>query len=181
MTQIAIISGSNRTQATTTQLSRHLQTVLESKGIQVILLDLYELPLPLYSPDVDSDDANLAILKNTLNEADGIILATPEYHGAPSGVLKNALDFVGFAQFDGKVVLSASSSGGPVGVSSLQQLQTIVRNVHGINCPEWISIGGENRSFSPEGEPLNPKTRERVLHTLQYFIKMVQSFNRGQQ
>jgi azobenzene reductase len=179
MIKITIISGSNRAQATTSQLCRHLQHVLEEKGCLVTFLDLYELPLPLYSPKVECDDANLAILRNSLNEADGIILATPEYHGAPSGVLKNALDYVGFAQFDGKVVLSASSTGGPVGVSSLQQLQTIVRNVHGINCPEWISIGGENRLFTPEGEPVNPKIRERVLHTLQYFIKMVQTFSQG--
>lgn len=177
MTKIAIISGSNRKQATTTQLCRHLEQVLVNKGCQVIFLDLYSLPLPLYSPDVECDDANLAIFKNGLNEADGIILATPEYHGAPSGVLKNALDYTGFAQFDGKVVLSASSTGGPVGVSSLQQLQTIVRNVHGINCPEWISIGGENRIFTPEGEPANQKTRERVLHTLQYFVKMVETLS----
>jgi azobenzene reductase len=179
MIKITIISGSNRSQATTTQLCRHLQQVLESKGCLVTLLDLYVLPLPLYSPDVDCDDANLAVLRNSLSEADGIILATPEYHGAPSGVLKNALDYVGSAQFNGKVVLSVSSTGGPVGISSLQQLQTIVRSVHGINCPEWISIGGENRTFTPEGEPVNPKLRERVLHTLQYFIKMVQAFNQG--
>ncbi|NHN31265.1 NADPH-dependent FMN reductase [Paenibacillus agricola] len=177
MTKITIISGSNRAQATTTQLCSYLQQVLESKGCLVTLLDLYVMPLPLYSPDVVCEDANLAILRNSLNEADGIILATPEYHGAPSGVLKNALDFVGSAQFSGKVVLSVSSTGGPVGVSSLQQLQTIVRSVHGINCPEWISIGGENRTFTPEGEPVNEKLRERALHTLQYFVKMVEAFS----
>jgi azobenzene reductase len=179
MTQITIISGSNRKGATTTQLCSYLRNVLESRGCQVTLLDLYLLPLPLYSPDIDYDDANLVVLKKSLNQADGIVLATPEYHGAPTGVLKNALDHVGFDQFDGKVVLSVSSTGGPVGVSSLQQLQTIVRNVHGINCPEWISIGGEFRTFSLEGEPENPKTRERVLRTVQYFVKMVQTIRNG--
>jgi azobenzene reductase len=176
MTQITIISGSNRNRATTTQLCAYLGNVLESKDCQVTLLDLYVLPLPLYSPDLVYDDANLALLKQSLNQADGIVLATPEYHGGPTGVLKNALDHVGFDQFDGKVVLSVSSTGGAVGVSSLQQLQTIVRNVHGINCPEWISIGGDQRTFTADGEPENQKTRERVLRTVQYFVKMVQTF-----
>lgn len=44
-----------------------------------------------------------------------------------------------------------SSSGGAVGTSSLLQLQAIVRNLHGINSPEWISIGGAQRSLLVDG------------------------------
>ncbi|WP_282936730.1 NADPH-dependent FMN reductase [Paenibacillus sp. RC67] len=176
--KITILAGSNRKHSTSTQLCHYIQSVLESNDCTVALLDLNELPVPFFSPDVESDDANLQYMKNQLKEADGIVLATPEYHGAPSGVLKNALDHVGFDQFDGKVVLSVCSTGGAVGVSSLQQLQTIVRNVHGINCPEWISIGGEQRLFSPEGEPTNLKTKERVHRTLQYFVQMVSTFRK---
>lgn len=175
---ITIVSGSNRKNATTTQLTRYLKRVLESKECQVTLIELNELPLPFYSPDLEHHDGNLEFFKKSLNAADGIILATPEYHGAPSGVLKNALDHVGFEQFDGKVVLSVSSAGGAVGVSSLQQLQTIVRNVHGVNCPEWISIGGEQRAFTLEGEPADSKTKERVQRTLSYFLTMVLSFRK---
>jgi len=178
MARITIVAGSNRMNSTSTQLCRHLCKILEGMGCQVTLLPLFELPLPFYIPRVSSDDANVAVLLNSLREADGIVLATPDYHGAPSGILKNALDFAGFDEFDGKVVLSVSSAGGAVGVSSLQQLQTIVRNVHGVNCPEWISIGGDQRVFTPEGEPANDKTRERVLRTLTYFVSMVKTFRK---
>lgn len=179
--KITIVAGSNRKQATSTQLSQYLKTVLEAKDSQVTLIDLNASPLPFYSPDVEHHDENLNAFKKSLKEADGIVLVTPEYHGAPSGVLKNALDHVGFEQFDGKVVLSVSSAGGAVGVSSLQQLQTIVRNVHGINCPEWISIGGEQRTFTAEGEPADAKTKERVQRTVIYFAQMVQSFRKQEQ
>jgi hypothetical protein len=57
-------------------------------------------------------------------------------------------------------------------------LQTIVRNVHGVNCPEWISLGGENRKFTPDGEPENPKIRERVLRTVEIFLGMAEALNR---
>ncbi|TDF95846.1 NADPH-dependent FMN reductase [Paenibacillus piri] len=178
MVHITIIAGSNRKNATSTQLCRHLQQQLENMGCQVTLLPLFELPLPFYRPGVASDDANVAVLVKSLREADGIVLATPDYHGAPSGILKNALDFVGFDEFDGKVVLSVSSAGGAVGMSSLQQLQTIVRNVHGVNCPEWISIGGEQRSFTPDGSPADDKTRQRVQRTLNFFVSMVKTFRK---
>ncbi|MCR8631092.1 MULTISPECIES: NADPH-dependent FMN reductase [Paenibacillus] len=178
MARITIIAGSNRENATSTQLCRHLQKVLEEMGCKVTLLSLYELPMPFYRPRVASDDTNVGLFIKSLREADGIVLATPDYHGAPSGILKNALDYAGFDEFDGKVVLSVSSAGGAVGVSSLQQLQTIVRNVHGVNCPEWISIGGEQRSFTSDGAPAHDKIRERVARTLNYFVSMVKTFRK---
>ncbi|CAG7625179.1 FMN-dependent NADPH-azoreductase [Paenibacillus solanacearum] len=171
-----IVSGSNRKDATSTQLCRYIERLLRESGHEAALFDLWEKPLPFYTKDSQPEDANVSELKQGLLEADGIVLATPEYHGSLSGVLKNALDFAGFDHFDGKIVLSVSSAGGAVGVSSLQHLQTIVRNVHGINCPEWISIGGAQRTFSPDGVPEDEKTRERVQRTLNYFTKMVRTF-----
>ncbi|MDQ1909796.1 NADPH-dependent FMN reductase [Paenibacillus sp. GD4] len=172
---IIILAGSNRKAATSTLLSHYIASQLKEKGVTARVFDLYEKPIPFYSPDTESSDANLLEMKEALLRADGIVLATPEYHGSMSGVLKNALDHVGFDYFDGKAVLSVSSAGGAVGVSSLQQLQTIVRNVHGINCPEWISIGGEQRAFNDNGEPADAKTKARVEKTITYFVKLVQT------
>jgi azobenzene reductase len=51
-------------------------------------------------------------------------------------------------------VLSVVSAGGAVGVSALQQLQSVVRSLHGINSPEWLSIGGAQRKwFECEHDP----------------------------
>ena len=49
-------------------------------------------------------------LREEVRAAEGIILGTPEYHGGFSGVLKNALDLMGFDEFEGKMM-------GLVGVS----------------------------------------------------------------
>lgn len=170
--KIAIIAGSNRKGSTSTKLCRYIQTVAEQHGHDVVFIDLYTTPLPIYSPDEDSTHSHVQLLKNAAKEADAIVLSSPEYHGSISGVLKNAIDYLGFEHFDGKAVLSVSSTGGAVGVSTLQQLQTIVRNVHGINCPEWISIGGDNRKFTENGEPESENVRARVHRTVDYFLKL---------
>jgi azobenzene reductase len=170
---IFLLAGSNRKEASSTLLCRYIAAQLQQNGHSATVFDLNEKPIPFYSPDAESADANLKEMKQGLLQADGIVLATPEYHGGPSGVLKNALDHVGFDYFDGKVVLSVSSAGGSIGVSSLQQLQTMVRNVHGINCPEWISIGAEQRSFTADGEPADAKTKARVEKTVAYFVKLL--------
>jgi NAD(P)H-dependent FMN reductase len=145
---------------------------LRAKGVEATVLDLYELPLPLYSPDADSRDANTRHLVGVVAQADGVVLATPEYHGSISGVLKNALDYMSASEFDGKPVLSVSSSGGPVGVSSLTQLQAIVRNLHGINSPEWISIGGDTRQFGADSAPLDSGLRQRTERALDLLLDL---------
>jgi azobenzene reductase len=179
--KIAIIAGSNRAQSSSTQIAEYAGKKLEEMGCEVSMIDLYKIQLPLYSPDMDEDadaDANVNLMAQKVMQADGIILSTPEYHGGPTGVLKNALDFLDSDHFDGKIVLSISSAGGAVGVSSLQQLQAIVRNVHGINCPEWISIGGDQRRFTTEGEPESDRLKQRVQKTLSYFVHMIQAFRK---
>ncbi|PIH59518.1 NADPH-dependent FMN reductase [Paenibacillus sp. LK1] len=143
---IIILAGSNRKNATSTRLGEYAAEVISGQGHEASLFDLYQTPLPFYAPDEkQNEDQNLSDLNTRMLAADAIILSTPEYHGSISGVLKNALDHLSQAHFSGKPVLSISSAGGAVGVSSLLQLQAIIRNLHGINAQEWISIGGAQR------------------------------------
>lgn len=169
--KIAIIAGSNRRNATSTVLVKTMARRMERKQVEVGLFDLAEMPLPFYSPDESfAYHAGVQKLRRLLLEADGIVLATPEYHGAISGVLKNALDFLGKEHFDGKPVLSVSSAGGAVGIASLMQLHTIVRNLHGINSPDWISIGGAQRT--PYEDPAHSELDARAEQGMEAFLKL---------
>lgn len=149
---ILIVTGSNRKAATSTSLAAYVAQIIAQKGHSAELFNLYEKPLPFYSPEgVNQDHGSIRELKEAAKQADAIALASPEYHGSISGLLKNALDYLGQEHFHGKAVLSMSSAGGAVGTSSLQQLQAMVRNLHGVNSPEWISVGGAQRQRLTEG------------------------------
>ncbi|TJY40693.1 NAD(P)H-dependent oxidoreductase [Cohnella pontilimi] len=172
---IVIIAGSNRKDSTSTRLAEYMGRLIRQQGHQAALFDLHVSPLPFYSPDESYvEHATLQQFKKAMLEADAVILSTPEYHGGMSGVLKNALDHLGQDHFSGKVVLSMSSAGGAVGVSSLQQMQAIVRNLHGINCPDWISIGGsQRRSFeSGQDEYERPEIDDRLHRVLASFLNL---------
>ncbi|GGD77467.1 NADPH-dependent FMN reductase [Paenibacillus nasutitermitis] len=181
--KVVIIAGSNRKDATSTRLAEHVEDLIRQRGHKVLLFSLYRSPLPFYSP-VNSfqDHEGLSELKLAMLEADAVVLASPEYHGSISGVLKNALDHLGQDHFSGKPVLSISSSGGTVGISSLQQLQSIVRNLHGINSPEWLSIGGAQRKwFEMEqgnyegGQDID----DRIHRVLGAFLQLAQQVRGG--
>ncbi|GAB6931257.1 NADPH-dependent FMN reductase [Paenibacillus sp. JCM 10914] len=175
--KIVILSGSNRKKATSTALAKSLEHQMRRQFVDVSLFDLYEKPLPFYSPDdASTRHEGVRELQRLLMEADGIILTTPEYHGGMSGVLKNALDYASQVHFTGKPVLSVSSAGGAVGVSSLQQLQTTVRNLHGINSPEWISLGGTQRAMYEADVPDDAVILDyRAKEALTRFVDLVRT------
>lgn len=170
--KVTLIAGSNRVNATSTNLLRYIESLLKAQRISVVFVDLSELQLPLFSPDNRDFDPSVHRVLEAVADGDGLILATPEYHGSISGILKNALDYITTGQVTGKTVLSVSSAGGPLGVSSLSHLQTIVRNLHGINCPEWISIGYGSNSFGPDGALLDEGLRKRVQDTVNSFLEL---------
>ncbi|WP_036717988.1 NADPH-dependent FMN reductase [Paenibacillus harenae] len=167
-----MIAGSNRTNASSTCLLRYIEGLLKNRKISVTLVDLREQPLPFFSPDEQELHPNVQRVLEAASNADGLILATPEYHGSVSGLLKNALDYMNAGHVAGKAVLSVSSAGGPVGVSSLTHLQTIVRNLHGVNCPEWISIGYGSNAFDPDGAPLDEGMRSRIQNAVEQFVEL---------
>lgn len=180
--KIIIIAGSNRKSATSTRLAEHIQLLTQRAGNEVKLFDLYQLPIPFYSPDeAYANHTGLQSFKNLVLEADAIVLTTPEYHSSISGVLKNALDHLGQEHFEHKAVLSVSSAGGSVAVSSLTQLQAIVRNLHGINCPDWISIGGAQRKgfeTSSANNEIEPDVRVRIQRVVEAFLELAELLKR---
>ncbi|WP_028549601.1 NADPH-dependent FMN reductase [Paenibacillus sp. UNC451MF] len=175
--KVTLIAGSNRANATSTYLLKYIESLLKNQHISVALIDLSELQLPLFSPDNWDFHPNVQRVLEAIAEGDGLILATPEYHGSISGALKNALDYITQGQVAGKAVLSVSSAGGPLGVSSLSHLQTIVRNLHGINCSEWISIGYGSNTFGPDGAPLDQGMRDRVRDAVNSFMDLTRKLS----
>jgi NAD(P)H-dependent FMN reductase len=170
--KITLIAGSNRANATSTNLLRYIESLLKEMQISVSFVDLAKLQLPLFSADSWDFHPNAQRLLEEVKSGDALVLATPEYHGSISGALKNALDYINAEHVSGKAVLSVSSAGGPIGVSSLTHLQTIIRNLHGINCSDWISIGYGTNSFESDGVPSDEGTRHRVRDVVNNFVDL---------
>jgi NAD(P)H-dependent FMN reductase len=91
---IAAISGSLRAASVNSAVLRAAAR-LAPADIAIHLLDDVRA-LPLFNPDLDHDAVAEPVLafRRKLVEADGVLIACPEYaHGVP-GAMKNALDWV---------------------------------------------------------------------------------------
>ncbi len=124
---ILIINGSPRKTGRTTQVTRELH-----KSYQSSFLDLSQLSLPIFIGEPHQyETEEVQELIEKIEKADGILLATPEYHGAMSGALKNAFDFLNSAYFAHKpVALLAVSGGGKGGINALNNLRTVTRALY---------------------------------------------------
>ncbi|OXL85028.1 hypothetical protein BCV73_19420 [Paenibacillus sp. SSG-1] len=123
--KITAISGSLRRQSSNTSLI-HALYPLAPETMEISIFEGIG-DLPHFNPDMDGDDPAPSVvrLRDTIRQADGVIISTPEYaHGVP-GVLKNALDWlVSSGEFVYKPVAVVSGSpmetGGEKAHESLQ-------------------------------------------------------------
>ncbi|MDH6106294.1 NAD(P)H-dependent oxidoreductase [Anabaenopsis tanganyikae CS-531] len=162
MVSIVGIGGSLRPDSYTQKALQVAAQRVEALGAEVEVLDLRQLNLPFCHGGKDySQYPDVQRLRDTVTGADGLILATPEYHGGLSGVLKNTLDLMSFDELSGKVTGMISVLGGQANSNALNDLRLIIRGVHGWVIPEQIAIGKAWNAFSPEGKLLDEKLSER--------------------
>jgi NAD(P)H-dependent FMN reductase len=123
-------------------------------GAQTCLIDLqdYQLVACDGKEDERTYPADVFRLRREVSQAQGIILGTPEYHGSFSGVLKNALDLMGFEEIEGKMIGLVGVSGGALGaVNALNSLRTVGRALHAWVVPEQASIPEAYKVFGQSG------------------------------
>lgn len=159
--KIVGIGGSLRPESYTYKALEYAADLVRGYGAEVEILDLRQMPLPFCQSGDEENDPNVLKLRQAFKEADGAILATPEYHGGPSGVLKNALDLMSFEQLEGKVFGSISVLGGVANSNALNQIRSHIRWVHGWSIPEQIAVGQAWQAFDEDGAIADEKLQER--------------------
>ena len=133
-------------------------------GAQTRILDLQDYDLTFVDGRKSSYPAGVQRLKADIQDADGIIIGTPEYHAGMSGVLKNALDLMGFDEFSGKMMGLIGVSGGTMGaINALNSLRAVGRALHAWVIPQQVTIPQGWKFFREDGNLEDEQYRERLL------------------
>jgi NAD(P)H-dependent FMN reductase len=162
MVKIVGINGSLRPGSYSAMALEVAISRVQGLGVETEIIDLRKLSLPFCNGGDDySDYPDVAKMQQTVKSAAGLILATPEYHGSVSGVMKNALDLMSFEELSGKVAGLISVLGGQSNSNALNDLRIILRWVHAWVIPEQIGLGQAWKVFNEEGEILDEKLSQR--------------------
>ncbi|HEY9735889.1 MAG TPA: NAD(P)H-dependent oxidoreductase [Trichocoleus sp.] len=175
MVKIVAISGSLREGSYSYLAVQEAMQRLRALGAEVELLDLRQLNLPFCDGGQDYPDyPDVTLLRDQVKSADGLILATPEYHGSVSGVLKNALDLMSFDHLSDKVTGLISVLGGQSNSNALNDLRIIMRWVHAWVIPEQVAIGQAWNAFDADGKLKDPKLAERLDGFVESLLQQTQ-------
>ncbi|MBY8976227.1 NAD(P)H-dependent oxidoreductase [Rhodobacteraceae bacterium NNCM2] len=147
------ISGSLRKGSFNTKLVHEAARVFEPSSFTFA-----DLNLPLFNEDVEAEGipAPVQVVCDQIVEADAIVISTTEYNKAPSGVLKNMLDWVSRprpAPMVGKPVAVVSAAAGIAGgqrATSLMYLYLIPFKVELVTHQE-VNIGNASEAFDEHG------------------------------
>ena len=125
--KIGIISGSHRSPSQSEKVADYMQQRLVEMGVETWVFPLARNPLPLWEQEIwqnnDIWEARLAPIRTELQNCDGFIIVSPEWHGqVPSG-LKNFFLLFGKTELGHKPALItavSSSDGGAYPVAELR-------------------------------------------------------------
>lgn len=163
--RVVAIGGSLREGSYSRATARIALAGASEMGAETEFVDLRDYDL-IFCCGKQSDEEvpeDVRRLRETVRRAQGIILSTPEYHGSVSGVLKNALDLMGWTEFEGKMLGLVGVSGGAMGaLKALDDLRTIGRSLHAWVVPEQAGVPKAHQAFDEDGRLVDERLDERV-------------------
>lgn len=127
--------------------------------------------LPMYDPEAGDGSPVARELVDHLRQADGVIIASPGYHGSMSGLVKNALDYTEDMRgdrapylTDRSVGLVVTAHGWQAAVTTLDALRAVVHALRGWVTPYGAAVNSSQARFA-DGACSEPQVVEQ-LHTV---------------
>ncbi|MFE0421339.1 NADPH-dependent FMN reductase [Streptomyces sp. NPDC058953] len=163
------IGGSPRPHSTAERALRAVLREARHLGAETHLIGGSELMFPLYDPREEVRSPQALRLISKVASADGIIIASPSYHGTVSGLVKNALDYVEELRGDARpyltgraVGLLAVGQGWQGAVATLGTLRTVAHALRGWPTPLGVAVNSESAGFDADGGCDQPHIQEQL-------------------
>ncbi len=149
MIKLKVISGSVREGRFSEKAATWIADYLKKhEGVEVEVLDLMDYTLPFFNAAVSPsmkqapyDNAEVERFTAKIAEGDAFVIVTPEYNHGPSGVLKNAIDWVS-REWNNKPV-SYVSYGSVGGARAVEQLRLVAIELQMAPIREAVYIPGD--------------------------------------
>lgn len=184
--KILAFAGSTRSGSFNKQLIRVAADAARAAGAEVTLLDLRDLPLPLFDGDLETEHGlpdNAKKLKTLFRDHDAFLISAPEYNSSITGVLKNALDWASRGESDDEPALSAyrgktaallsASPGALGGLRGLVHLRAMLGNIGVIVLPDQVALPKAHEAFDAAGQLKDERPAKQVTALAQGLVSFL--------
>jgi NAD(P)H-dependent FMN reductase len=170
--KIGIISGSHRNPSQTEKVARYIESRVRSEQKHDSwLYSLADNPLPLWDQTLWEDNAEwnqrLAPLKQQIDECDGFVIVSPEWHGQVPAGLKNFFLLFNRFELGHKPAMITTVSNGDGGAYPVAELRmSSYKNNRICYIPEQIIVRNVESVLNENADENNSETdayfRERI-------------------
>ena len=167
--RILAFSGSARRESLNKQLLAATVQAVRAAGGEVTLVDLTDLPLPLYNGDLEDASglpANAVKLVELITQHSALLIASPEYNSMFTPLLKNTIDWCTRGDdnpFAGKVAAVVSASPGALGgLRSLQLAQQLLLKLGCHLVPGQTMLPHADQAFDAGGRLTDARAQKSV-------------------
>jgi FMN reductase len=148
------IGGTTGANSSSERALRAALAAAERYGAETAIISGADLLLPMYTSDTSTRTAAAQRLVSLLRNCDGVIVATPAYHGIMSGLVKNALDYVEDLRADDRAYLDdravaciVSAAGWQAIGSTLGALRSMIHALRGWPTPSSAAFNTLEAGF----------------------------------
>jgi len=154
------ICGSLRADSNTRTALQVALDAAATAGGATTLVDLRDYDLPVYDGDAPAA-GDATTFRETVREADGVLLATPVYHATIASPLKAALDYCRRDDLEGTTVGLLCTTGGPYYGPALAHLRAVAQILNAWVLPHQVSVPDANTTVA-EGRIRDGAIRDRL-------------------
>ncbi|MBA6440807.1 NADPH-dependent FMN reductase [Streptomyces sp. GMR22] len=174
MAAILSVSGSPSATSRTARLLRHLDDRLRLQGHDVTVLDVRTLPADALLA-ADFRHPAIAHTAARFERADGIVIGTPVYKAAYSGLLKALLDVLPQYALTGKTVLPLATGGSTAHVLAIDYALRPVLSSMGAGhiVPGWFTLDKDITIAEDGTAVVAPATAEALAQVTDHFSAAV--------
>jgi FMN reductase len=181
------IGGTVRADSSSERALRLALAAAEEAGARTRLFPGAALTtIPIYSPGSDGNSAAAAELVSAVRAADGLVVASPGYHGSLSGLVKNALDHLEELSHDTPPYLTdravgciVTASGWQACGTTLVSMRSIVHALRGWPTPLGVTINSSLPVFDATGACIDDKTRDGLEILGRQVVRFARAFRAG--
>ena len=188
--RILAFAGSARTDSLNKKVVKVAADGARETGAEVTVVDLRDYPMPIYDGDLEQHDGipeNAGKLRTLMNDHHGFLIASPEYNGSITPLLKNVLDWVSRPVPDGsnhtayadKVVgLMSASPGFLGGMRSLMHARWVLSKLGALVLPDQSTVGQAGKAFDSDGNMTDERKRDQLMALGRKVVETTAKLNR---
>lgn len=163
------LGGTLRANSSTERALRYCLDAVARQGGRTRMFAGPDLDLPMYAPHQLERTPGALELVGALRDADAVVVGSPGYHGAVSGLVKNALDYIEDLRGDPRVYLDntpwgciSCAYGWQAAVGTLGQLRSIGHALRAWPTPLGVAINSADDIWNSSGDLVDESVRNQL-------------------